>query len=74
MQGLLCFYDDLTALFPVLLRLCCAVLCCLPRSSLVCLENTQNLCGAQAIGPRRMAEMCAAAHGAGLKVHVDGET
>ncbi|CAM9795958.1 unnamed protein product [Ectocarpus sp. 12 AP-2014] len=43
-----------------------------PRSSLLCLENTQNLCGARAIAPARMAEMCAAGRHAGLKVHVDG--
>ncbi|CAM9616307.1 unnamed protein product [Ectocarpus sp. 13 AM-2016] len=43
-----------------------------PRSSLLCLENTQNLCGARAIAPVRMAEMCAAGRHAGLKVHVDG--
>ncbi|CAM9094793.1 unnamed protein product [Hapterophycus canaliculatus] len=43
-----------------------------PRSSLLCLENTQNLCGARAIGPERMKEMCAAGRSAGLKVHVDG--
>ncbi|CBJ32110.1 Threonine aldolase [Ectocarpus siliculosus] len=43
-----------------------------PRSSLLCLENTQNLCGARAIAASRMAEMCAAGRHAGLKVHVDG--
>lgn len=45
----------------------------LRRSSLLCLENTQNLCGARAIGPERMKAMCAAARDSGLKVHVDGE-
>ncbi|CAM9471739.1 unnamed protein product [Ascophyllum nodosum] len=43
-----------------------------PRSALLCLENTQNLCGARAIGVERMEKMCAAARRGGLKVHVDG--
>lgn len=43
-----------------------------PRSSLLCVENTQNKCGGRAIGVDRMAEMTAVARKAGLKVHVDG--
>ena len=43
-----------------------------PRTRLVCLENTQNICGGVALLPeytRRVAEF---AHAHGLKLHVDG--
>ncbi|CAN0383828.1 unnamed protein product, partial [Laminaria digitata] len=43
-----------------------------PRSALLCLENTQNACGAVAISAERTAKMAAVAHRSGLKVHVDG--
>jgi threonine aldolase len=43
-----------------------------PRTRLVCLENTQNICGGVALTPeytRRAAEF---AHARGLKLHIDG--
>ena len=43
-----------------------------PRTRLVCLENTQNMCGGWALTPgytRRVAEFV---HARGLKLHVDG--
>ncbi|MDR5708238.1 MAG: GntG family PLP-dependent aldolase [Armatimonadota bacterium] len=42
----------------------------LPR--LVCLENTHNRAGGVAIPPERIAATAAAAHRAGLAVHLDG--
>ena len=43
-----------------------------PRTRLICLENTQNICGGVVLTPeytRRVAEL---AHARGLKLHVDG--
>ncbi len=39
---------------------------------LVCLENTHNRCGGVVVAPAYMAEVAAWAHGAGLRVHLDG--
>jgi threonine aldolase len=43
-----------------------------PRSRLLALENSHNLAGGRVAGPERMRALCAAAHAAGLVVHVDG--
>jgi len=39
---------------------------------LLCLENTHNAAGGTIVTPSAMAEVCAAAHSAGLRVHLDG--
>jgi len=39
---------------------------------LLCLENTHNSAGGTVVTPAAMAEVCAAAHGRGLRVHLDG--
>ena len=43
-----------------------------PRSSLLCLENTHNRKGGTCLSPSQTAALCAVAHDAGLKVHLDG--
>ncbi|CAM9531514.1 unnamed protein product [Chrysoparadoxa australica] len=43
-----------------------------PRTSLLCLENTQNMCGGRAIPAYYMKSACQLAKEEGLKVHVDG--
>ena len=43
-----------------------------PRSSLLCLENTHNRKGGTYLSPSQTAALCAVAHEAGLKVHLDG--
>ncbi|CAM9208200.1 unnamed protein product [Choristocarpus tenellus] len=42
------------------------------RTSLLCLENTHNMCGGRVLGTNYMREISEAAHGKGLKVHIDG--
>lgn len=39
---------------------------------LLCLENTHNSAGGTVMTPTAMAEVCAAAHRRGLRVHLDG--
>jgi threonine aldolase len=43
-----------------------------PRTAVVCLENTQNRCGGAAIPLTEMRAIADVAHEAGAKVHVDG--
>lgn len=43
-----------------------------PRTTVVCLENTQNRCGGAAIPAQEMREVAEVAHAAGAAVHVDG--
>lgn len=43
-----------------------------PRTTVVCLENTQNRCGGAAIPAQEMREIAEVAHAAGAAVHVDG--
>lgn len=43
-----------------------------PRTSVVCLENTQNRCGGAAISASDMRAVADVAHAAGAQVHVDG--
>ena len=43
-----------------------------PRSRLVCLENTHNLCGGRVLRPVYMAGLIDLAHRRCLKVHLDG--
>ena len=43
-----------------------------PRSALLCLENTHNRKGGTCLSPNQTAALCAVAHKAGLKVHLDG--
>ena len=43
-----------------------------PRTTVVCLENTQNRCGGAAIPAGEMREIAQVAHDAGVAVHVDG--
>lgn len=43
-----------------------------PTSRLVCLENTQNLCGGAVLGVSYMREVGELAHAHGLKLHLDG--
>ena len=42
------------------------------RTSLLCLENTHNRCGGAALTLDQMDSLTAAAHGAALRVHLDG--
>jgi threonine aldolase len=44
----------------------------LPQTGLVCLENTHNRHGGTCCTPEEIAAVAAAAHGAGLAVHLDG--
>jgi threonine aldolase len=43
-----------------------------PRTRVVCVENTQNICGARPLGPEYMRSVAELAHVRGLKFHVDG--
>jgi threonine aldolase len=43
-----------------------------PRTRLVCLENTQNICGGVALPAAYVRQVAELAHGRGLKLHVDG--
>ena len=43
-----------------------------PRTGLVCIENTHNRCGGVALAPARVAEIAAVAHDHGVPVHCDG--
>jgi threonine aldolase len=43
-----------------------------PRTRLVCLENTHNMCGGVPITPEYTAEVAELAHAHGLRVHLDG--
>ncbi len=43
-----------------------------PRTTVVCLENTQNRCGGAAIAAQEMRDVARVAHEAGAGVHVDG--
>ncbi|KAK4294786.1 hypothetical protein Pmani_032609 [Petrolisthes manimaculis] len=43
-----------------------------PRTSLVCLENTQNVCGGKVVPLQWIDEVGAAAESVGLPVHMDG--
>jgi threonine aldolase len=44
----------------------------IPRTTVVCLENTQNRCGGAAIPAQEMREIAEVAHATGAQVHVDG--
>lgn len=44
-----------------------------PRTQLVCLENSHNLCGGVAVTPAYTVSVCQLAHERGLAVHLDGE-
>lgn len=44
----------------------------LPRTSLLCLENTHNRCGGAALPVSRVDELARTARGGGLSVHLDG--
>jgi len=43
-----------------------------PRTSLLCLENTHNRCGGAAIPRAAIDELATIAHAGGLQVHLDG--
>jgi threonine aldolase len=43
-----------------------------PRTRLVCLENTQNVCGGLPLTTSYVRQVAALAHGRGLKLHMDG--
>jgi threonine aldolase len=43
-----------------------------PRTRLVCIENTQNTCGAVPLTPEYTRQVADLAHARGLKLHVDG--
>jgi threonine aldolase len=43
-----------------------------PRTRLVCLENTQNVCGGLPLPAEYVRQVADLAHGRGLKLHVDG--
>jgi threonine aldolase len=43
-----------------------------PRTGLVCLENTHNRAGGTVISLEQTRAVCAAAHAAGVPVHIDG--
>ncbi|MFN0148604.1 MAG: low-specificity L-threonine aldolase [Dehalococcoidia bacterium] len=44
----------------------------IPRTALLCLENTHNRCGGAAVPVSEMNALAAAAHDGGLAVHLDG--
>ena len=44
----------------------------MPRSALLCLENSHNNCGGSVITPQQTRTAAALAHERGLKVHLDG--
>jgi threonine aldolase len=43
-----------------------------PPTGLVCLENTQNLCGGCALSPEQMDSLCLSVKERGIPVHLDG--
>lgn len=43
-----------------------------PRTRLVCLENTQNICGGVPLTPQYVRQVADLAHSHGLKLHIDG--
>ena len=43
-----------------------------PRTRLVCLENTQNICGGVPLTVEYVRAVAQLAHGRGLKLHIDG--
>ncbi len=43
-----------------------------PRTRLVCLENTHNMCNGTPLTAEYTAQVCALAHAHGLQVHLDG--
>lgn len=43
-----------------------------PRTALLCLENTHNRCGGEAIPTDKLDQLAAVAHRHGLAVHLDG--
>jgi len=43
-----------------------------PRTRLVCLENTQNICGGIPLSREYMGQVAELAHSRGLKLHLDG--
>ena len=43
-----------------------------PRTRLICIENTNNLCGGTALGPEDMAPLAKVASSHGLPMHLDG--
>lgn len=43
-----------------------------PRTTLVCLENTQNLCNGGALTASETESLCTVAHANGIPVHLDG--
>jgi threonine aldolase len=43
-----------------------------PPTGLVCLENTQNLCGGCALSPEQMESVCLPVKERGIPVHLDG--
>jgi threonine aldolase len=43
-----------------------------PRTRLVCLENTQNVCGGVVLTPEYTRSVAELAHSRGLKLHLDG--
>jgi threonine aldolase len=43
-----------------------------PRTGLVCIENTHNRCGGVALSPARVGEIAAVAHRYGVPIHCDG--
>ncbi len=43
-----------------------------PRTSLLCLENTHNRCGGAALRAADVTALAEAAHGGGVRVHLDG--
>jgi threonine aldolase len=43
-----------------------------PRSRLVCLENTHNICNGMPLSPAYCEEVARLAHGRNMKVHLDG--
>ena len=43
-----------------------------PRSALLCLENTHNRCGGAALPSAKISELAGIAHAGGMSVHLDG--
>ncbi|MBF6591328.1 MAG: low-specificity L-threonine aldolase [Ktedonobacterales bacterium] len=42
------------------------------RTGLLCLEDTQNMCGGRVLSPETLRELATPAHARGLPVHLDG--
>lgn len=42
------------------------------RTGLLCIENTQNMCGGRALAPETLRELVAPASGRGVPAHMDG--